>query len=305
MNKPQNIGIIGYGEIGQALEKVLLSARHEVAVWDIDPEKVHGTKSLASIASHAEVLFLCVPSWALRAAVVSLRPHLTVRPEVIIVSLAKGVETGTRMMADELLLDTLPPKQPFALLGGPMLAGELKNDQPGFAVIASPVARTRTAVAGLFAGTNVRVFETPDRRSVATAGVMKNIYALALGIADGLEWGANRKGWLAAAAEDEMLSVGAALGAKPAIIRGPAGFGDFIATAFSAHSRNRTAGEAFIRSGVCDTSSESARSLASLVQRVERCRVPVPPVLGALVATVVGKKDVRRTFEALGSLPNA
>lgn len=305
MNRPQNIGIIGYGEIGQALEKVLLNAHHEVAVWDIDTEKVHGTKSLASIASHADVLFLCVPSWALRNAVTSLRPHLTVRPDVIIVSLAKGVETGTRMMADELLLDTLPPKQPFALLGGPMLAGELKDDQPGVAVIASPLAATRTAVVRLFAGTNVRTIETADRHSVATAGVLKNIYALALGIADGLSWGANRKGWLAAAAEDEMLSIGAALEAKPAVIRGPAGFGDFIATAFSARSRNRTAGEAFIRSGVCDASSESARSLASLIQRVERCRVPVPPVLGALSASIIGGKDVRRVFEALGSMPHA
>jgi glycerol-3-phosphate dehydrogenase (NAD(P)+) len=291
-----NIGIIGYGEIGRALEKVLLSARHEVAVWDIDPEKVHGTKSLAGIASHADFLFLCVPSWAVRDTAVSLHPHLTVRPNVVVVSLAKGVETGTRMMVDEILLDALPQKQQFALLGGPMLAEELMADLPGIAVVASPAARTREAVAALFAGSSVRTELTADRRSVAVASVLKNVYALALGIVDGLGWGGNQKGWFTAAAEDEMLSVGVALGAKPAILRGAAGFGDFIATAFSPYSRNRTAGETFVQSGTCDPSSESARSLASLVTRIGRTRTPLSPILATLAAVIVHGKDVRRTF---------
>jgi glycerol-3-phosphate dehydrogenase (NAD(P)+) len=120
---------------------------------------------------------------------------------------------------------------------------------------------------------------------------------LGLGIASGLAWGGNAVGWFLTHAEEELVSVGEALGGTADVLRGMAGFGDLIATGFSPDSINREAGEAFARTGALSGEGEGARSLPFVVSRLGK--KPLPPILSALRDVCVSKKNVRLTFEHL------
>ena len=103
---------------------------------------------------------------------------------------------------------------------------------------------------------------------MALAGVLKNIYAVALGISDGLGVSGNEKGWVTAAATKEMVDVATALGADPKIILGAAGVGDLIATGYSVHSRNREVGIEIVATGKCNIRGEGLNSLPFLMARL-------------------------------------
>jgi glycerol-3-phosphate dehydrogenase (NAD(P)+) len=253
---------IGAGEIGTALAHVI-NDRANIDLWDKDPAQAPNMKPLEESVPLADVIFLCVPSWVM-SKVVAKFTHL-LRPSTVIVSLAKGIELETFKTMDAILAEALPPNQPCGVLGGPLLAEELTNKLPGIGVFASTSASAYTEVAKLFSGSNVRLEYAADPHTVALAAVLKNVYAVGLGVAEGLGWGWNGKGWLAAQALQEMTGIVEALGGNGAIIASSAGAGDFLATAMSPDSRNRTTGQEIAQTGACQTPSEGCRSVASVI----------------------------------------
>ncbi len=265
--------IIGAGEIGQALAAVLGEKGAPVTLWDIDPKKVSNSRPLATCAGTADVVLLCVPSWATRAAATPLVP--LIRPGTIIVSLAKGIERTTTLLISDVLHELFPDHS-TGMLAGPMLAEELIARKGGVGVCASASHTAHQTIATLFSGTTLAVQCTDDVRGVALASVLKNIYAVALGVVDGLAWGYNRKGYVLACAVTEMCAVVVALGGRIDTVLGAAGVGDLLTTGSSVYSRNRSIGHTLATTGTCVIEGEGMTSIAPLLALLRDHAVPTP-----------------------------
>lgn len=266
METSSRVVIVGAGELGRAVGFLLKEKNIEVDFWDTDPAMVPGQKALKEIVPAAGNLFFCVPSWAMRAAVTGVLPYLGLSTRVV--SLAKGVEKDSLQTMAEMVPTLLPATQPFMVVGGPMLAGEIAGGNAAIGVFASRDKGALAWARQVFESGRFRVETTEDLFSVSLAGVLKNIYAVALGIADGLGLSGNEKGWITARAAGEMVNIAAALGANPKLMLGSAGIGDLVATGYSVHSRNRETGIEIVTTGKCDIRGEGLSSLPFLIARL-------------------------------------
>lgn len=268
------IVIVGAGAIGTAMARILKeNRRNQVMLWDAVPGKVKKQKSLAGLLPDADAVFFCLPSFALRDAVETVRPFLKRRTAVVCVS--KGIEAGTNLTMDRLLAKILPRRQPFALLFGPMLASELDLGVCGHAVSAGD-SRARAKVYEMFSGTRLAVVKSLDLRGVALCGALKNIYAIGLGIVAALRAGDNVRGAFVVAARAEMGEMVKRLGGRAETADGFAGLGDLLATGLNATSRNRQIGCALVNSpGRCQ-GSEGARAAVSLAALLGRRQKDFP-----------------------------
>jgi len=283
--------IIGAGEIGGAIEFLMRESGCETQKWDADPAKVPGQKPLEGLVPKAQAVFFCVPSWVLRDAISSIQPLL--KPRIIIFFLSKGIAQDGKTVPE--LAEEMLHGRPFALLSGPMLAEEIIKGLGGVALAASTSARVRRFTAGLFAGSSLRIETSSDVKGTAFAAVLKNIYSIGLGIADGLGWGANKKGWLAEQAILEMQKVLPILGGKAKSVFSPAGVADFIATGFSQYSSNREIGDALVRTGVNGKKSEGYVSLPRLAERLS-ARIPEFPLFSLLQRVCEQHEDAKSSF---------
>lgn len=261
------IVIMGAGELGRAIGLLLREKNNEPIFWDADTTKVPGQKSLQEIIPAADAIFFCVPSWVMAKAIASVQPFL--KADCLLVSFAKGIEEASQKTMSELFSVAIPA-HPFAVISGPMLAEEISSGKPAAAVIASTDSKVQEQLRDLFASPRFRAEVSNDPFSVSLAGVLKNIYAVSLGIADGLQLSGNEKGWLASRAISEMLDIGIELGADGKIIVGTAGVGDFMATGYSPYSRNREVGDEIVKTGICKLPGEGLASLPALVKRLDK-----------------------------------
>ncbi|MEN9558187.1 MAG: hypothetical protein RL141_556 [Candidatus Parcubacteria bacterium] len=271
----------------------------KAAMWDVVPGVVKKQKPLEVIVPQADVLFLCVNSWHIRSAAAMLAPYL--HQKTIIVSPSKGIEANTCMTVDALLADAFPKGQPIALLSGPMLAHELAEGGFGAAVVATKKSKDFTTIAALFKKSRLRLEYAQDLRAVALAGVLKNTYALMLGIADALDVGQNAKGYLASAAAEELARVIRTLhitGDAFHALFGPAGLGDLIATGFSAQSTNVSLGRDLVAGNAITRMSEGFASLPPLMELLGKHTAHFP-ILSAVANVALKKKDAKKVFGAL------
>jgi glycerol-3-phosphate dehydrogenase (NAD(P)+) len=277
METISRVVVIGGGELGKAVGVLLKKNNVTADLWDADPLVVPGQKALQEIVPVAECVAFCVPSWAMRAAVTGVLQYLS--PTAIVMSFAKGIEKDSRQTMAEMVPTILPPGTPFVVVGGPMLAGEITGGMAAIGVFASKDAVTLQAAKALFASESFNVETVADPESVALASVLKNIYAVALGIADGLTLSGNEKGWIAACAIREMRGIAAALGVDPDAVLGTAGVGDFIATGYSVHSRNRKTGIEIVETGKCSIRGEGLNALPLLIERMGKEKAAAFPLL--------------------------
>jgi glycerol-3-phosphate dehydrogenase (NAD(P)+) len=287
------ITIIGAGEIGRAIEKVLKKKSDiSIEIWDKDESKVPNQKDLASIVESASFLFMCVPSWVMEEAVKNIEPHL--KEETIVISPAKGIDKETQKTIDEVLGAQLS-RNNFAIMHGPMIAEELMRGMGGYAVIASKNKEVPQKVANLFERTKLKLELSNDTRGTALAGVLKNIYAVGLGITDGLELGMNFKGWYVGQAIKEMGEIIGSLGGKVGAALSLAGASDLIATGFSENSRNHKVGFDIAQKGDCELESEGTISLPSIIKLLGD-KPKSFPVLIALEKVVIQNKEAKEIF---------
>jgi len=289
------VGIVGAGRIGNALARAARTGGHEVRVWDKDEKKLKKKRTLQETISGADVVFLCVPSGALRSVLKSLGGILD--EKAVLVSLSKGIERRTLKIPAQ-ILEEFSRGSGYAILGGPMLAEELNAGEGGIGVLGCKNRRIFSAVGDLLRDGGVKLIYARDPYSVSLAGVLKNIYSLPFGIAGALSWGGNRKGWMLVQSVKEMSEVARLLGGNANVVSGPAGLGDLSACILSSHSHNRRAGEQLVRRGRFPENAEGVVSAPSLFKVLEK-DVEGLPVLSSLKKVFREKKRAREVFEEL------
>ncbi len=208
------------------------------------PVSLDATSDLGQACAGADVVVMGVPSHGFRAVLKVAAP--SIGADVPVLSLSKGVEQGTLLRMTEVIADVLDGHRAdrIGVLTGPNLAREVAEGQPTASVVAIPDAETATELQGLFMTATFRVYTNPDVVGCEIAGALKNVVALAAGIAHGLGYGDNTKAALITRGLAELARLGVALGGDPLTFSGLAGMGDLVATCTSDKSRNRTVGVA-------------------------------------------------------------
>ena len=202
-------------------------------------EKLRASTSLVETVSDADVVVMAVPSQGFRTVLTEAAPHI--RPWVPVVSLSKGLEAGSMLRMSQVANEVLPG-HPVAVLTGPNLASEISVGQPAASVVAIDDAVIATALQDLFSSPTFRVYTNTDVVGCEIAGVVKNVIAIASGIAMGMGFGDNTRATLITRGLAEMTRLAVALGGNPDSLAGLAGMGDLIATCSSSSSRNTTVG---------------------------------------------------------------
>jgi glycerol-3-phosphate dehydrogenase (NAD(P)+) len=204
------------------------------------PPGLRATADLADAVRDAEALFVAVPSQGFRAVLAQAAPRL--RARIPVVSLAKGFEQGSLKRMTEVIQDLLPD-HPAGVLSGPNLAREIMSGNAAASVIASDDLGVATDLQRILQSSRFRVYTNHDVIGCEVGGALKNVVAIATGIAQGLSVGDNTRSAVITRGLAELTRLGVAMGGEPATFAGLAGMGDLIATCVSPQSRNRHVGE--------------------------------------------------------------
>ena len=233
---------------------------------DLSPQ-LRASSSLQETVSDADVVVMAVPSQGFRTTLQQAAPHI--RPWVPIVSLSKGLEPGSLLRMSQVANEVMPG-HPVAVLTGPNLASEIAVGQPAASVVAIDDAVIATALQQLFSGATFRVYTNPDVIGCEIAGVVKNVIAIASGIAMGMGFGDNTRATLLTRGLAEMTRLATALGGSPESLAGLAGMGDLIATCSSTASRNTSVG---VRLGQGETIEDIVASMSMVAEGVRSSAV--------------------------------
>ncbi len=255
------VSIIGAGSWGTALSLVLHKNGHEVTIWSIVeaeiemlksehehkdklpgvklPEDMHFTTDLRDAVINSELLVLAVPSPYTRSTAHLLRD--VVAREQVIVNVAKGIEESTLDTLSDIICEEVPQAK-VAVMSGPSHAEEVGRGIPTTCVVGAKDKKTAEYVQNMFMNEVFRVYTSPDVLGIELGGALKNVVALAAGIADGLGYGDNTKAALITRGISEISRLGVKMGGKIETFCGLTGIGDLIVTCASMHSRNRRAG---------------------------------------------------------------
>lgn len=253
--------VLGAGSWGTTVAS-LVARRHQVLLWARDPEvadevdlqstnrrylpdyplpeSLRATADLEKAVAHAEVLIVGVPSVAVRETLEAAKPF--VHPWIPIVSLTKGFEAGTLARMTQVIKEVLP-SHPAAVLTGPNIAREILGGQAAASVIATEDLAVASALQQVLRGGLLRVYTNHDVVGCEIGGALKNVVAIACGIAQGLQVGDNTRAAVMTRGLAELSRLGVAMGGEAATFAGLTGMGDLIATCISPHSRNRQVGE--------------------------------------------------------------
>ena len=280
--------IIGYGEMGHAMQ-ALLQPRHELIFHDEVARDGLKPVDLNSEAEQADIIILCVPTEPHQQLLESLAPCL--RPETIMLSIAKGLDHQGRTAA-EVYASSLGATFSYALLYGPMIAEELQTGCDGFADLWCSSSAAREKLHMLFTGSRLHLRDTGDIIGISWAVVLKNVYAMAFGIIDGLKLGTNVRGFLAVTAQHELSSIVRDKGGDPSTPMHLAGLGDLITTATSKDSHHHGLGEMLARGESEGITGEGPHTL-QMVQTLGLLEIQRYPLF-SLISEIVHRPDQAR-----------
>jgi glycerol-3-phosphate dehydrogenase (NAD(P)+) len=260
------VAVLGAGNWGATLAHLAGRNGHDAIVWtrDVDTAsevnerhrneaslpglvldaRVRASTSLVDCVSNAEAILIAIPAQAFREVSRQLGEILT--PAHVVIHASKGLELGThRRMSEILVAETCAKK--IGVLSGPNIATEVAASEPAGTVIASPMPAVVRWGRRILSSKHLMVFSSTDVRGVEICGALKNVVAIAAGIADELGFGENSKAFLVTRGLAEIERIGAKLGARAPTISGLAGVGDLVATCRSKRSRNHRVGAALAR----------------------------------------------------------
>ncbi len=266
------------------------------------PEQLHATSSLADAVSSADVLVMAVPSHGYREVAAEAAQYL--RPWVPVVSLTKGLERSSRKRMSEVTRDEMPG-HPVAVLTGPNLAKEILGGQPAASVVAVDEGDIADELQRIFSRPSLRVYTNSDVVGCEVGGVVKNVIAIASGMAEGMGFGDNTRATLITRGLAEMTRLGVAMGGLATTFAGLAGMGDLIATCSSSQSRNNMVGLQLGQGKLIDEVlasmtmvAEGVKSCPSVLDLARRYGVEMPITEQVVAVCHQG----RSAAEALGSL---
>ena len=280
------ISVIGSGGWGIALTILLHKNGHNLIIWSFDkkeaeelkinrqnktklpnillPEDIKVTNNLKEAVDNKDILVLAVPSKAIRSVSKSLKD--IIKDNQIIVNVAKGLEEDTLKTMTGIIEEELKEKNPqVAVLSGPSHAEEVGKGIPTTCVVSAHNKELTLYLQNIFMNPSFRVYTSPDMIGVEIGGALKNVIALAAGIADGLNYGDNTKAALITRGIKEISALGVAMGGEQSTFYGLTGLGDLIVTCASMHSRNRRAG---ILLGQGKTLDEAIKEVNMVVEGV-------------------------------------
>ena len=252
-----NVGIMGAGSWGTALALLLHKNGHKVTVWSISeeevemlskerehksklpgvklPEDMEFTSDLEAALTGRDFIVMAVPSPFTRSTAKKMCPYI--KEGQIIVDVAKGIEESTLMTLSQQIEQEIPQAD-VAVLSGPSHAEEVGRGLPTTVVIGAKTKKTAEYLQGMFMSEVFRVYISPDILGMELGGSLKNVIALAAGIADGMGYGDNTKAALITRGIAEIARLGVKMGGSIESFTGLTGIGDLIVTCASVHSRN-------------------------------------------------------------------
>ena len=332
----QKIGVLGAGTWGTALARLLAENGHDVTIWSALPEELksmatthrhpnlpgmqlpaalHYTADMADICAGRDLLVFAVPSVFVRSTAKKAARYL---PDgQLIVDVAKGIEEKTLFTLSEVIESELHARPGHegcrvVALSGPTHAEEVARDLPTLIVAAAREEADAQKVQHIFTNPNFRVYTNTDRRGVELGGAVKNVIALAVGVALGLDYGDNAKAALITRGNAELARLGVAMGCQAATFAGLSGMGDLIVTCTSMHSRNLHAGMLIGRGMDVETAKKEVGQVVEGINALQAARrlakkykveMPIVEAMGAIldgrlsarsaVATLMGR-DLKR-----------
>ena len=287
------IFIIGYGEMGHAMEH-LLADKHHLAIFDIKVIEGLAPVDFEKEASQADFVLLCVPAFPHQELLDRLAPQL--QSHCICLSIAKGLDERGRTPA-QIYDQTFRNQQPYCLLYGPMISEEIRANRYAFGQLGCATDSIYNKVYDLYSGTRLYIRRSTDITGISWSVILKNVYAIGFGIADELRLGDNMRGFLAVAAMEELSAIMIQMGGEPSTPLHLAGLGDLITTATSAGSHHHELGMMLARGETENIEGEGVHTLEMVekFQLFDTSRFP----LYRLIHSIVNKPaDVRQRFAA-------
>ena len=320
------IAVLGAGSWGTALAVLLAGKGITVRLWGRDPRHVAAietkrenpdylpgvsipasvtpTSSLADAVRSAGIVLVVTPSRALRALAEALRTADGLSPEAVLVSCTKGLEHGTGLRMSEILAQSLPSNL-VAVLSGPSHAEEVARNVPAAVVLGCTDQTIAQRLQQVFNTRAFRTYTSDDVAGIELGGALKNIFAIAAGICDGIGLGDNTKAALVTRSLAELIRLGVRLGGQRETFQGLSGIGDLMVTCFSRHSRNRLVGERIGRGESLEAITASMKMVAEGVpttrsawECAQKAGV-VTPVIDQMHAILYGQQSPKEALSEL------
>jgi glycerol-3-phosphate dehydrogenase (NAD(P)+) len=317
------VTVLGAGSWGTTVA-ALIAPRHSTMLWarnaevakEIDgnhtnesylpgftlPERLLATDDLEKAMRHAELLIVGVPTTAMRSTVHTAKEWI--HPWIPIVSLSKGLEQGSLLRMTEVIADEVPG-HPVAALTGPNIAREIMAGQAAASVIATDDLKVAAAIQTVLTRGLFRIYTNHDVIGCELGGALKNVVAIACGIAQGLGVGDNTRAMVMTRGLAELTRLGVAMGGEAQTFAGLAGMGDLVTTCMSPFSRNRTVGEQLGLGRSLDEITASMNMVAEGVKTAvtshelgERFGVDMP-VHEEIYQVVIGESDAADAYRGL------
>ncbi|MFC1501641.1 NAD(P)H-dependent glycerol-3-phosphate dehydrogenase [Elusimicrobiota bacterium] len=284
----KNIGILGAGSWGATIASLLCSKGHKVTLWEFDKEaasefakkrvlsffpglklsnNISITNNLKESVEKKDIIFLVVPSHTMRDVSKQVSLLGIDLKDTIIVSATKGIENNSLKRMSEVIAEEISGiGNRVVALSGPTHAEEVSKKIPTTVTVASKNMDAAKQCQNILMEPYFRVYTNPDIVGVETGGALKNIFAIASGISDGLGLGDNSKAAIVTRGLRELVKLGTKMGGKQITFFGLSGVGDLIVTCFSKHSRNRAIGE---KIGSGKSIEESEKELIMVAEGVK------------------------------------
>ena len=327
------ISVLGAGSWGTTLACLLANNGHNVYLWEINkqaaekldkervipfigganiPESIVISSDL-NIINETEAVLFVVPSHFLRSTVNSIKKLNIDLGKKLIISATKGIENETLLRVSQIIEEIYPEtKDKIVALSGPSHAEEVSKQIPTVVTSASKSKELAIKARDLFMNDYFRVYTQDDIVGVELGASLKNVFAVAGGIIDGLNFGDNTKAAIISRGLKELISLGVALGGKEKTFYGLSGVGDLMVTCFSKHSRNRNLGEMLAHGKTLEQAekelkmvAEGVKTCISAYQLGKKLNIELP-IINQVYEVLFNNKDAKQAvFDLMTRTPKA
>jgi glycerol-3-phosphate dehydrogenase (NAD(P)+) len=291
MSQKLKVLILGYGEMGHAME-YLLDDGQQLYIWEKYPVNNLQSVMLEDVASEMDVVLFCLPVNPHREVATLISPLL--KNTCLCLSIAKGLDEAGQTAA-QIFFDVFSTHQPYALLYGPMISEEIRAGRYAFAQLACDDVEMYKRVHTMFSDTHLYIDDTSDITGISWSVILKNVYALVFGMADELQLGDNVRGYLLVVAMRELEKIVCAMGGQSGSPYHLAGLGDLVTTATSEDSHHHELGRMLARGELDNIKGEGIHTL-EMISKFQLINVEDFPLFNLIHDIVSNSPDVNESI---------